>query len=356
MNFRQVFLALLVTSFFLHGCRDDKIVLLNSNIESYSNFQKYQKISFDDVVKFNNGFPYGMHLIDSTLIIFNATGKNSSFFYNLSLNDKVLGKGYLKGGRGAGKALGCISNGIIDNRWLWAYDITLKKILVTDIKKSNDSLAKVFTEYPVDKPLYMVEFLDTLSYFGVGDVDSDKKIQRFDLKSTKLIGEFGEFHNIKNDTPLSLIKSVYESYIFSQPGGNKLALAYRFTDVLEIYESETHQGNAIMGPEGFEPVYHKAMTNYGHAMGRTAKTRYAFVGGATTKKHIYLLFSGKLEKDENSHHAEYIFVYDWSGKPIKKMMLDREILCFTVSPDDRELFAYDYNSGFILKSIINDEN
>ncbi|MBW6481034.1 MAG: TolB-like 6-bladed beta-propeller domain-containing protein, partial [Bacteroidales bacterium] len=48
-----------------------------------------------------------------------------------------------------------------------------------------------------------------------------------------------------------------------------------------------------------------------------------------------------------------IYVYDWNGNPIRKLNFDRQIEGIAVSKDDKTLYAYDVNSGFLIKSDIN---
>lgn len=86
---------------------------------------------------------------------------------------------------------------------------------------------------------------------------------------------------------------------------------------------------------------------------RTDETRYAFVNGAVTDKYIYLLYSGKLNSGIHPEYGKYIYQYDWSGDPIKKWVLDREILSLGLSHDDKTLYAYDPNNGNILQTLIN---
>lgn len=348
------FLIFLTISICFYSCQSKEVPKLNSNMEYFSQFDEEQRITFQDELEFKEGLPYRLHLIDSTLVIFNALGRKSSFFFNYTLNNKVLHKGYLKGGRGPGEALGCISNGVLNNKLLWVYDITLKKILITDLNESlnNSTNSMIYHEFPVKNNLYMIELKDTLNYFGVGNRSSKYKIQKNKLESSIKLQEFGEYENINESFPLSLFKSAYESFIFSQPKGNKIALTYRFTDVLEIYDVDTQFGNGIKGPEGFDPEYNRIMSENGYVMERNKKTKFAFVGGSSTEKYLYLLYSGKLEVDENPNYANNIFVYDWNGKPIRKLTLDRDILCFTVSQDDKEIYAYDPNTGNIVKSLI----
>src|SRR5690606_2836991 len=99
-----------------------------------------------------------------------------------------------------------------------------------------------------------------------------------------------------------------------------------------------------------------AIDNNRSVMERTEKTRFAFVTGSVTNKYIYLLYSGKLNLVVNPNFGRIIYVYDWDGNPIKEIVLDRDIMSLTVSEDDKTLYAYDPNTGFIMESNINNKN
>ena len=56
---------------------------------------------------------------------------------------------------------------------------------------------------------------------------------------------------------------------------------------------------------------------------------------------------------EQSYHGRSIYVYDWNGNPRRKLILNRLIEGFVVSNDDRTLYAYDANTGFLMQADIN---
>ena len=90
----------------------------------------------------------------------------------------------------------------------------------------------------------------------------------------------------------------------------------------------------------------------GFGMKRTEKTRFAFVNGTVTNKYIYISYSGLLCRDKNSHYGKCVYVYDWDGNPIRKLVFNRFIEGLVVSDDDKTMYAYDVNTGFIIQSNI----
>ncbi|MNY63372.1 hypothetical protein D3C86_2003170 [compost metagenome] len=88
---------------------------------------------------------------------------------------------------------------------------------------------------------------------------------------------------------------------------------------------------------------------------RNENTRFAFLNGVANDQYIYLLYSGKKEKDGNQNEGSYIYVYDWNGEPVTKLKLNTNISCFDISKDNNYIFAYAINNKSILKAKINIE-
>lgn len=88
---------------------------------------------------------------------------------------------------------------------------------------------------------------------------------------------------------------------------------------------------------------------------RTDKTRFAFVsgGGTVTNNYIYMCYSGDLAKNRGAIYARHIYIYDWDGNPVRKLILDRQIEGLAVSENDSVIYAFDVNTGFLVQAKIN---
>ncbi len=335
---------------FLFSCQHEGIIL-NENIVLFTEFPKENKISFNNICEYKTGAAGMLELVDSVLIIFNVNEGAKYFISNYSLNSGQVFKEYLGSGRGPGEAIGARGIGVNDNI-LWVQDITLKKILTIEEKKvlSNDTIVS-FNEYPIKEDYYMIDFKDKLHYFGVGLESSAYKIQEVDLVSGKIINEIGTFEGKPDDLEFSAVKTAYQCYIHVKPTGDKIVLAYRFTDAIEIFDLKTQRSILIRGPERFNVDFQPAK----NTMYRTDKTRFAFVsgGGTVTNNYIYMYYSGDIVKNSGARYAKYIYVYDWDGNPVSKLILDRQIEGFAVSEDDSIMYAFDVNTGFLIQAKIN---
>ncbi|NMH87590.1 hypothetical protein HHX25_08745 [Flavivirga sp. Y03] len=311
---------------------------------------------FKKTYEFKEGAVGAIHALDSNLILFNNGSKNDNpFFYNYSINNNKISKGYINKGKGPNEALGGMTSGLVNNT-LWLYDITLKKIItISNINELINDDYLLFREYPIKERFYMISLKDSLNFYGVGSFNTKPKIQEIELTTNKEVDSFGFFESYPKKIPFSAYKSAHESFIFIKSiSRDKIVLAYRFTDAIEIFDLKTRESKVIQGPE----VYNTQFTSIdaggnNFIMGVTEETRRSFVNGTVTDKYIYLAYSGSRFNTINSYLSNTVYVYDWNGNPIKKFLLDREILSLTVSKNNKTMYAYDVSTGFIVESNIN---
>jgi len=321
----------------------------NSKTQTFEKFQQEESLSFTNLFEFKNGIPNKIHAADTTLIISDGLGgQNGSFFYNYSLLNKKLSKGYFKGGVGPGESLTTFATGIFGNI-LWSYDIVLKRITTIDKEKALKQEKNIdIRQYPKNELSYQIDFKDANTILAVGNLKSKYKIQEIDLKSEKVIAEYGEFGDIPEGIPFESYKSANECFILTNPSKKKAVIFYRYKDEIEIFDTENHNSIAIKGPEGFDTDLDFAQ----NVAIRNKKTRLAFFNGVTTDKFIYLLYSGNGHESKFRDFCNTVYVYDWDGNPIRKITLNKYVTSLSVDKDDSVMYAYDPNSEQIVHAQI----
>lgn len=348
-NKTSTYLISILSLLSLLGCKNSNEVRIGSNQSNFREFPQKDTVYFSDALEFKEGIPYKLFIQDSTLLVFNISGSKSSFFYQYSLaTDKITNR-FLPGGRGPGEALSIISSGVIGNI-LWGYDISLKKLLT--INMDSISFNKNFKEYKVSGDFYSTTLINNSRYFGVGDHKSEYKIHEIDLMTGNELDLHGKFDILPKDVPFSAFKSAHDCFILTNPLGNKAVLYYRFTDVVEIYNIKDKSFVSVQGPEIYDAKYNVINTEVGYMAERNSETRFSFLNGVSTERFIYLLYSGNLHDSGYRDSGKYIYVYNWEGEPVGEYVLDRHILSFGVSENDELLYAFDPNSGNIVKSSI----
>ncbi len=339
-------------SLFLFSCKEDK-PLLSCNVREFSKFQSERLLNFKDVFEYLDGEPRELCIVDSTLIICNYHKNVDYLFCNYSLREGVISKKYLRKGKGPSEALGVFNFGIIGEK-IWIQDVMLKKLLFNNLKEilgKNEDLR--FKEFKVNDFYYDIDFMDSSSFYAVGNLYSKYKVDEVKLPESTKVKSFGEFEFIPEEIPVDALKDSYLSYVCLRPSGEKLVLAYRYTDVIEIYDINEKSWIAIQGPEVFNVEFEVGKNSFGNNfMEKTSNTRRAYNYGTVSDNFIYLLYSGK-ERNENWSISNCIFVFDWDGKPVAKLNLDRNISKFAITNDEKTIYAYDENNGNIIKADLN---
>ena len=57
--------------------------------------------------------------------------------------------------------------------------------------------------------------------------------------------------------------------------------------------------------------------------------------GLATENYVYALYSGQIGK--NKAIANEVYVFDWEGRAVKKVILDRWGICISVDSNDERL-------------------
>jgi len=85
MNTIKKYVLILISILSFFCCTKDNNLVINENINLFSNFPQKDTVKFKKIFEFKNGVAGKLYLKDSTLIIFNLTGKKNFFFYNYFL-------------------------------------------------------------------------------------------------------------------------------------------------------------------------------------------------------------------------------------------------------------------------------
>jgi sugar lactone lactonase YvrE len=182
--------------------------------------------------------------------------------------------------------------------------------------------------------------------------NTDEMLKIVDITTNNVLSKIGRIDIQNTSLPNNTWRAAYEGFLYLQPSENKAIIACRYTDEVCLFDLKTGQQKSIGGPEHFSPAFkplkEKAMDDY--SIARTGETRFAFICGAVTERYIYLLYSGKKEKEDNSRFGKDVFIYDWEGMPAKHFLLDRYASGIAISPDDKDLYIADSETGDILKS------
>lgn len=353
--FLGIFFLVLIDVFFISCNSDEKNqeILISNNINRFSEFPVVQSIKFNEILDYIYGTPNELYLKDSLLVILNSNKNCKYFFYICDLTqNKISEMHILEKGKGPREALGIACGGIQDST-LWAYDITKNTLFMLNIEES----VKIKDIYDFQSFKFESRDFSRMRLFKHGNIigtgERDSKFVVCNLDTSISIFDYGDFAQLPKKIPKEATLDALTANIFVNSIKDKVALAYRYTDVVEIFNLNDEMPGKTMQGCDFIDLDFKVGKSLGHIwMEKTKKTRKAFVNGYTTNKYIYLIYSGNSYEDENWSYGKELYVYNWEGVPVKCIKLDRYIYCICVSDDDRLFYSYDINTGKLIRGIL----
>ena len=140
-----------------------------------------------------------------------------------------------------------------------------------------------------------------------------------------------------------ILGMAYQGTLKTKPNGKRMVWAGYSSDMFEIYEIEDHQLNIIKNYCYDLPIYEEERGGMGgFSASPLSNSKRAFNDMDVTEKYIYTLYSGRSREEcdiETAIKGNTILIFDWDGNPIKNLKLDRLINRFTVSSDNKFIYA-----------------
>ncbi len=134
-----------------------------------------------------------------------------------------------------------------------------------------------------------------------------------------------------------------------KPDETLFAAAYLYFPIVRIFQSAdgmvTHDTRYENG-QHFPFV--RITENPSEEQKESVFINYSIIN--STNKYVYALYVGKtVAQDKSSENrSDEIHVFDWEGRPVKKLILGKEIFGFDVCPDDNYLIASSMNHPYKL--------
>lgn len=162
-------------------------------------------------------------------------------------------------------------------------------------------------------------------FFFLDENNPENRLYETGINGGKLIG-YGKLPKRGN---LSIQK--YEQICLANMFGkdNLFSFSYHFLPLLEIFDMESSKWISVVGPDDYNLPSNSSRNN---------KQYYNQV--LISDEYIYALFNGNNITDLKSEHASTLYVFNYSGIPIKKIALDKGIISFDIY---KEKYIYGIN-------------
>lgn len=323
------------------------------NIKDFEKFPQEVTVNFTNFLKLEGIFIRQLFLNDSSIILLDLNARLNNFFYQYSLSDYRLIRKFIKKGTKFGEALGGFTSGICNNETIWFHDLSLSRLITVKIPSNeNKQDSTIVRQFKLPHFYYSVQMKDTNVIYTSGASHQKSKIQELNLHTLKEKNLFGEFNNCPNKTPYFAWKTANDGFLYIKPTNDKLILAYRFTDKIEIFDLVYNRNLIIFGPSQFEPIFTSSNRQGRDEVFTNEKTKWAFINGYVTNRYIYLLYSGRFNVGSNLDQSNNLHVYDWKGNPIKKIHFPQKISAFTISSNDSVIYAFNPNNNYLLRGVL----
>lgn len=260
------------------------------------------------------------------------------------LNENKVVRKIINKGKGPEELLS-ISSLQVYNRNLVAYCAGTKVIHVYDIAQLFDSIFSPVKVIQIESSMCDNARMLNDSVIVYNSAPPARVV--YDLiesDSIYRIGDYSFLNNI-NHVPDTWLSQVFRNRMVCNGKSGKYALFNMFTDVVEFYE-DTSLVKVLIGPDKFDADLELHNSgNISMVRGKLGSTRDAYRSVYSNDEYIFASYSGTFVKDER-YSLDQIFVFDWNGEPISRVLLDLPIESFCINFKNKKLLGFNFQMGY----------
>lgn len=281
--------------------------------------------------------PIRISIFDSTLILLNHDSENLVQLINVKQEKEIACYG----------SFGSGPTDFMNPRYvhkkdsmLFIYDSGLRRF--NQYVMGSDSLLRL-----TESTQFTFHFDDVVmlsdSVLAANVLDPRLKKISFFLHDS-LVNTMGDYPQIagSNDS-LNVLAQLegFSSSLAWNASKRKIALAYKLTDLIEIYDETGILRSRMNGPDHFIPS--KTVKDNDDTQKVTAnigEERDAYFSPVATSNELFVLYSGRIyHPGDKSYLLDRLIVFDWDAKPLRQYKLDIPIFRFTIDENGRTLYG-----------------
>lgn len=137
------------------------------------------------------------------------------------------------------------------------------------------------------------------------------------------------------EVPFHVTGMAFQSAMTKQQGSNRVAVATRYGGILQVFDFDWQNKSIkeIGGITLFSPELSTKDMNGTPNFRPNQTTKWGYLSVASTEKYIYALYSGRYQREgESFHSGNEVHVFDWDGKPLCLIHLDRNAQYLAATP------------------------
>lgn len=295
--------------------------------------------------------PWQVEIFDSLLVVIDKNNtKGGILIFDLNTRDFLTAIG--KTGQGPGEFLG-LKKIEVNDKGIWAFDVTLRTLTRFDLNKVlSEKCQDPDLREEVNPGITNLALLND-SLFVASYYVASKRFSVNTFGSGEPLKVFGDYPPLDNIYGLDSIRFKYgvvanllQSKMLYNAKHDAIVLSYFFTALIQIIDMERGiVEHSLYGPDKtFPPEYE--MTGDGRSvLAGNAKEGYLDI--SLTDNYIYALYSGKT--DHLDITSNQIFQFDWNGKPIRKFIVDHNLIAFVVDEKDEKIYGIDFSDNPLIE-------
>lgn len=319
-----------------------------------------QKVSLSKV-NFDKRISPRLHLIsklDSNIecTFFDIT-HDTLYLTNIQMGNRFFGEirtvetnnviaPFLPLGRKEGYLLSVFGSGKKFNKF-WAYDITGERIVTADLNTVLQGRAE-YHEFKVNEFVYSVGMIDSTRFLLIGNPNNSSKLVLKDLRKDSVVTKLGKYE-IGEGFPSKYLGSwilANQGFLTVRPDNRLAAVAYRYTDKVEIFDLKEDKSKIFSGPDFFDIEVTLENDNTPDAyISRNVNTRYAFTSVLSSNNCIYALYRGDLHYLECDESQYSILVYTWDGMPLYRFDVPICVSSFAIDKNENGIYLLEKRSN-----------
>lgn len=320
----KICFTLMIILILLSGCKDESLMpdtIMWSDDGSKKDYSfDFKQSDLAPVIEIHR-----IKIYDSLLIIAGRIKENDCLIHFFNRNNLKLIKSIASTGRGPEEYSRLPLEILINNN---SNEISITDISFRITRIYNiDSLINGSRVKAIRELRYSDQFGPILKEYSNGSMICDPPF-RGKLESPKEPPDLLSLIDLKTQTKLKSIKyptkdnfgldfahSRNFNYAFMNdisvsPDGEKILIAYKFMDLIEIYDKNLSLVHRMHGPDHFTPQFEQ--TGDGLNIKPLDNNRYAFDLPIAGNDEFWVHYSGEYEKERKPLNR--IFVFNWDGK------------------------------------------
>jgi hypothetical protein len=147
------------------------------------------------------------------------------------------------------------------------------------------------------------------------------------------------------EVPITVLQHAFTGPLTVAPDRQRVAMGTESADRLEIYGQDGTLIRELRGAFGFDPVFEVHSSPAGNSMATGDDLRFGYTGLASTRDHIYAMYSGQLRGEgvARAFFGREVHVYTWDGERVGTFGLDGRARAITVTEDGKRLYALQWD-------------